>query len=236
MTRKGGERVEPSACGHVEHLDSVFGLGCSVKGCSNYIAIRKGGGRESGLTVGKTLQRVKSGVAAANPAARLTHVHPWYEGPSSPPEDCENCVEREADIRAFEAENRILTDAMQKEIAKVRALEAELAALEKEAVEGSWRARAEKAEAELADMKTPNGIVQDGLTFRGFVKTRGETPTSAWLRAEKAEARVKELEAACREAKRAMDGWPGSGNSKAGEYDTRAQRLVDEALRGEDRG
>jgi len=28
--------------------------------------VKKGGGRESGLTVGKTLQRVKSGVAAAN--------------------------------------------------------------------------------------------------------------------------------------------------------------------------
>ena len=169
--------------------------------------VKKGGGRESGLTVGKTLQRVKSGVAAANPA---THRHSW-EGLYCP----------EDKVGSSET---------------IRALEAELAALEKEAVEGSWRARAEKAEAELADMKTPNGIVQDGLTFRGFVKTRGETPTSAWLRAEKAEARVKELEAACREAKRAMDGWPGSGNSKAGEYDTRAQRLVDEALRGEDRG
>ena len=102
---------------------------------------------------------------------------------------------------------------------RIRALEAELAALEKEAVEGSWRARAEKAEAELADMKTPNGIVQDGLTFRGFVKTRGETPTSAWLRAEKAEARVKELEARVNEL---------------------VGRVWDEAderdLRGEDRG
>ena len=46
------------------------------------------------------------------------------------------------------------------------------------------------------------------------------------------EARVKELEAALREAKRAMDSYAPKGEpSLRGRYDTRAQRMVDAALR-----
>ena len=137
MTRKGGERVEPSACGHVEHLDSVFGLGCSVKGCSNYIAIRKGGGRESGLTVGKTLQRVKSGVAAANPAAANPARTPVYWHRQILGDwhgDRASCV-------------------LCHLIEELRAFKAELAALRKEAVKGSWRFRAEEAEARVKELE-----------------------------------------------------------------------------------
>ena len=47
------------------------------------------------------------------------------------------------------------------------------------------------------------------------------------------EARVKELEAALREAKRAMDSYAPKGEpSLRGRYDTRAQAMVDAALRG----
>jgi len=108
---------------------------------------RKGGGRESGGYPASGEVRTASGgnivSAAANPVA--PHMHP---------EGC-LCELHQAwrRIRALEAENQILTDAMQKEIAKVRALEAELAALEKGAVEGSWRARAEKVEARVKEFK-----------------------------------------------------------------------------------
>ena len=183
MTRKGGERVEPSACGHVEHLDSVFGLGCSVKGCSNYIAIRKGGGRESGeqgtvhlkpdVSKGGPKLSGAYGSSAANPAALSPEVRKSIEEAIEANRPLIERVGLEVLLRVLfkayrvlESENRILTDAMRKEIAKVRALEAELADVRK------W-------------LNATHANQQDLVMERN----------DAVARAEKAEARVKELEA-----------------------------------------
>ena len=79
---------------------------------------RKGGGGECPNLPGHETHSppcglASQGLSAANPAACM------IGGPS--------CTQTRHDerIRALEAENRILTDAMRKEIAKVRALEAE---------------------------------------------------------------------------------------------------------------
>ena len=119
---------------------------------------RKGGGRESGDADGTTGSEVSPSAlsgsiptAAANPAAPYTHL-----------EGC-LCELHQAwrRIRVLEAENRILTDAMRKEIAKVRALEAELARAEifRKDLSNAFLAdardlkvRAEKAEVALKAM------------------------------------------------------------------------------------
>src|SRR3990170_1079260 len=139
--RAGTHDCDVSGCSSVAHYPKKRGgdLGNVIVGgerdiCSGPECIgHEGGGRESGLTVGKTLQRVKSGVAAANPA---THRHSW-EGLYCP----------EDKVGSSET---------------IRPLEAELAALEKEAVEGSWRARAEKAEARVKVLEADLARHQDG--------------------------------------------------------------------------
>ena len=107
---------------------------------------------------------------------------------------------------------------------RIRALETELLgqrpALEMAiSREGFEKRRAEKAES-------------DGRLLGKMLDAQNE-------KLQKAKVRVKELEAACREAKRAMDGWLGEGNSPRGQYDTKAQAVVNKALadlRGEGSG
>ena len=87
---------------------------------------------------------------------------------------------------------------------RIRELEAELAALRKGAVEGSWRARAERAEADFAQLKElppetcPKcGDVQHSGPCREFnpddPEDWDELPKAVRERYERAEARVAEL-------------------------------------------
>jgi len=111
---------------------------------------KKGGGRESGAAEtrasptqkGRTDPAQSALPAAANPAAFCANEgcgRPRLEAPGV--KLCAVC--RIAYLSGYRDHN------IERMVPKVRTLEAELAALEKEAVEGAWRARAEKAEAEL---------------------------------------------------------------------------------------
>jgi len=105
---------------------------------------------------------------------------------------------------------------------RIAALEAELVVLRSlhpldTRKESEWKARAAKAEAD------------ENERWKYHQRSAEEWESEAT----DARARVRELEAACREAKRAMDGFDPADcphGSEKGHYDTKAQRMVDAAL------
>ena len=152
--------------------------------------------------------------------ARVKELEGLVLGTPCPRCDCPDCVQKVAGYRALEARAKELGRGAKSGLGGVSPGD-------------HGRATGDNAESASGSRTPVPPAAKPGPPSETTEEYWHRIAVAGEAEARALEARVKELEAALREAKRAMDSYAPKGEpSLRGRYDTRAQAMVDAALRG----